>query len=237
LKILVIVAHPDDEVLGMGGTILKHSTHGDKIKIVILATGITSRRKNNYKNATTYEYDDSNMPILTKEIENLRKDSRKACEILKVNEVQFYDFPDNEMDSVPLLKIVKTIEYEIKKTKPDRVYTHHFGDLNIDHRTVYNATLTACRPFQKIVKELISFEVPSSTEWNYPSTFNPNYFVNITKQLSNKVKALKAYKHEIQAFPHPRSSDNLKMLAGKWGSTSGNKAAEAFEIIRMIETN
>ena len=131
--------------------------------------------------------------------------------------------------------MIKIVENEIKKSKPDRIYTHHYNDLNIDHRVLFNATLTACRPADDKIKELVTFEVPSSTEWNYPFRFNPNYFVNISGQLSGKVRAMKSYKNEIRNFPHPRSSESLKSIAKKWGSVSGNKAAEAFEIIRRIE--
>ncbi len=233
MKILVFVAHPDDEVLGMGGTILKHSQKGDFVKVVYLATGITSRRSTNYQNSVSYEQNETN--IIQKEIKNLRNDAKKSCKILKVKDLEFYDFPDNEMDSVPLLKIVKVIEKEIKETKPDRIYTHHFHDLNVDHRTVFNAVLTATRPIETNVKELISFEVPSSTEWNYPIHFSPNYFIEIKLQLSAKIKAMKAYKNEIRKFPHPRSVENLKNVSERWGSISGKKAAEAFEIIRKIE--
>lgn len=235
MKIIVFVAHPDDEVLGMGGTILKHSQKGDFIKVVYLATGITSRRSSNFQNSVSYEQNDNEVKKMQKEIMDLRNDAKRSCKILKVKECKFYDFPDNEMDSVPLLKIVKVIEKEIKEFRPEKVFTHHFHDLNIDHRTVFNAVLTATRPVGSSVKEVISFEVPSSTEWNYPTYFNPNYFVDIKSQLSTKIKAMQAYKNEINKFPHPRSVVNLKNVSERWGTVSGKKAAEAFEIIRKIE--
>jgi LmbE family N-acetylglucosaminyl deacetylase len=235
MRVVVFVAHPDDEVLGMGGTILKHSQKGDFVKVVYLATGITSRRSTNFQNSVSYEQNENKRKEMQKEIKDLRNDAKKSCNTLKVKDSKFYDFPDNEMDSVPLLKIVKVIEKEIKETKPDRIYTHHFHDLNIDHRTVFNAVLTATRPIGSSVKEIISFEVPSSTEWNYPTQFNPNYFIDIKSQLSAKIKAMKSYKNEIRNFPHPRSVENLKNIAERWGSVSGMKSAEAFEIIRKIE--
>lgn len=235
MKVLVLVAHPDDEVLGMGGTMLRHAQKGDFVKVVYFATGITSRRSTNYQNSASYEQSKDETKLMQKEIENLRRDARKSCKILKVKDVKFYDFPDNEMDCVPLLKIVKVIEKEIKETKPDRIYTHHYNDLNVDHRVVFNAVLTASRPIGSTVKEIITFEVPSSTEWNYPTRFNPNYFINIKSQASAKIKAMKAYKNEIRDFPHPRSTENLKNVVQRWGSVSGNPAAEAFEIIRKIE--
>jgi len=235
LNVLVIVAHPDDEVLGMGGTILRHSEKGNNVKIVYLATGITSRRKSGYKNSKTFEINSKEIKKMNKEIQNLHEDAKKACRILKVKNFKFYEFPDNEMDSVPLLKIIKIIEKEIEEIKPDLIYTHHYGDLNIDHRLVYNATLTASRPIKNSIREIICFEVPSSTEWNYPTNFVPNYFVNITNQLEKKIKSMEMYKNEIKKFPHPRSSKNLRLNAERWGSVSGFKAAEAFEVIRRLE--
>ena len=235
MRVIIFVAHPDDEVLGMGGTILKHSQNGDFVKVVYLATGITSRRSTNFQNSVSYEQNENKTNQIQKEIKNLRNDAKKSCNILKVKDSKFYDFPDNEMDSVPLLKIIKVIEKEIKETKPDRIYTHHFHDLNVDHRTVFNAVMTATRPIRLNVKEIISFEVLSSTEWNYPMQFNPNYFVEIKSQLSAKIKAMKSYKNEIRNFPHPRSVENIKNVSQRWGSVSGKKAAEAFEIIRKIE--
>jgi len=235
MKVLIIAAHPDDDVLGMGGTILKHSTKGDRVKVVYMTTGITARRSLEYHNITNYEYDLKQNSKLKKEIERLRQDARTACKFLQVKEVKFYNYPDNEMDTVPLLKVIKTIEKEIDESKPDRIYTNHYGDLNIDHRIVFNATLTACRPIGNKIKELICFEVISSSEWSYPTNFKPNYFVNIKSQLDKKIRAMQAYRSEIRKFPHPRSVNNLKMVAGRWGTVSGNYAAEAFEIIRKID--
>ncbi len=235
MKILVIAAHPDDEVLGAGGTILKHTQSGDEVKIIIMASGIFARRKSGLQSVTTYDPSNSELLKMEKEIELLKKDARRAAKILNVSKISFYNLPDNELDSIPLLKIVKLIENEIECEKPDRIYTHHRNDLNIDHRLVFNACLTACRPINKKSIELISFEVPSSTEWNYPNTFNPNYFICIEKQLSKKIQAMKCYKTELKKFPHPRSLEYLKINANRWGSISGNIAAEAFEIIRKID--
>lgn len=232
MKILVIAAHPDDEVLGMGGTILRHSNVGDKIKIIYLATGITSRKKYSNKAKTKNQNKTENSEY---SIQQLRRDTKKSSQILKVSNINFYDFPDNELDSIPLLKLVQVIENEIIQFKPNIIYTNHFGDLNVDHRITYNATLTACRPLGNKIKELISFEVPSSTEWNYPKRFNPNYFINIEKELPKKIKAFEMFKSEIRKFPHPRSSKNLRLNAERWGSVSGFKAAEAFEMIRKLE--
>ena len=233
MNVLIIAAHPDDEILGMGGTIAKHTSQHDNVTIIYMATGITARRE-----PADYEIKSIPKKIQEKwqqEIEKLQQDARKSAKLLKVKTVKFFDFPDNEMDGIHLLKVVKVIEKEIKIAKPDRIYTNHYSDLNVDHKVVYNATLTACRPSGYPVKEILSFEVLSSTEWSYPYNFNPNYFINIEKYIEKKINAMELFVNEIRKFPHPRSSKNIKYVAGRWGSVSGFKAAEAFEIIRKIE--
>jgi LmbE family N-acetylglucosaminyl deacetylase len=236
MKILIIAAHPDDEILGMGGTILKHTKKGDQIRTIYLATGITSRRGSGYENLTKYNVNNKEKDDMSKQIKDLRQNTKKANALLKVKSFDFYDFPDNEMDSISLLKIVKTIENEIKEFQPEKIYTTHRNDLNVDHRITFQATITACRPGISKVKEILSFEVPSSTEWNYPANFNPNYFVNISKELDKKLKAMTCYENESRKFPHPRSTKNLEAIAQRWGSVSGIIAAEAFEIIRKIDS-
>tara|TARA_Y100000590_G_scaffold43848_1_gene46706 strand:- start:30233 stop:30943 length:711 start_codon:yes stop_codon:yes gene_type:complete len=235
MKILIIVAHPDDEVLGMGGTILKHTKNGDDVTIAYLTTGISSRRSSNYNNSSNYKIPKNELQKIKKQIDDLKNDATKSSKILNVKKVLFFDFPDNELDTVPLLKIVKTIEKLVKKTKPDRIYTSHFGDLNIDHKTVYESVLTACRPIGLFVKEIITFEILSSTEWSFSYDFQPNYFIEIEKELPKKIKAMKIYKNEIRDFPHPRSVENILITAKKWGSVCGYNAAEAFQIVRKFE--
>ena len=233
MNVLIIAAHPDDEILGMGGTIAKHTSQHDNVTIIYMATGITARRE-------PAEYEIKSIPKKIQEkwqqeIEKLQQDARKSAKLLKVKTVKFFDFPDNEMDGIHLLKVVKVIEKEIKIAKPDRIYTNHYSDLNVDHKVVYNATLTACRPSNVLVKEILCFEVLSSTEWSYPYNFNPNYFINIENHVTKKVNAMKLFKSEIREFPHPRSSENIRNVAARWGSVCGFKAAEAFEMIRKIE--
>ena len=235
MNVLIIAAHPDDEVLGMGGTIAKHTSQNDNVTIIYMATGITARREPLKSEHEIKNISKKVQEIWQNEIENLRQDAKKSAKLLNVKNVRFYDFPDNEMDGIQLLKVVKVIEKEIGKVKPDRIYTNHYSDLNVDHKVVFNATLTACRPSGSPVKELLTFEVLSSTEWSYPYNFNPNYFINVEKYVGEKIKAMKSFESEIRKFPHPRSPENIEHVVRRWGSVSGFKAAEAFELIRRID--
>jgi len=238
LKVLVIAAHPDDEVLGMGGTITKYVKNGDSVKIIIMATGVFSRRSSDNMNASVYEVDKSILEKMSKQVQNLQKDAIKASKIMGIKHIEFLDFPDNEMDKKSNLEITKKIESMILEFKPDIVFTHSQHDVNIDHRMIYDATITATRPFSKFkVKEVISFEVPSSTEWYFPSKFSPNMFIDINEELTTKIKALSAYKTEINEFPHPRSVEGVEVIAKHWGTVSGFNAAEAFCIVRQLKNN
>jgi len=158
---------------------------------------------------------------------------------LNVSDVYIYDYPDNRFDTVALIDIIKTIEKVKEEVKPDIIYTHHYGDLNIDHRITFDAVMTAARPVQgESVKEIYSFEIPSSTEWYFSSTknyFMPNVFMDISETIEKKLQALKEYKSEVRQFPHPRSPEAIKSIAKKWGSNSGLKYAEAFCLVRLIK--
>jgi LmbE family N-acetylglucosaminyl deacetylase len=236
MKILIIAAHPDDEVLGMGGTIKKYTKSKNKVKIVILATGIFARRSQNLKNSTKYNVKKDIKEKMLKQKNILREESKEANKILGVKDIEFYDFPDNEMDTISNLEITKTIENIIEKFKPSVIYTHSPIDVNIDHKMIFYATLTATRPTRgNSVKEVYSFEIPSSSEWNFTEAFNPNTFVDIEKELSYKIKAMQKYKSEIEKFPHPRSPKALEAIAHRWGTVSGVKAAEAFVLIRNLK--
>jgi LmbE family N-acetylglucosaminyl deacetylase len=226
MQILVIAAHPDDEVLGCGGTIVKHVQNGDEVHVVILAEGVTSRDKVRERESRVGE------------LSQLARAAHEAGRILGVQSVELHDFPDNRMDSVDLLDVVKVVEMAIDKYKPDMVYTHHAGDVNIDHRIVHQAVVTACRPLPgQCVKTLISFEVLSSSEWQTPGSapaFVPNYFVDISNCLDKKLKALEAYESEIRFWPHPRSLAAVEHLARWRGATAGVEAAEGFVLGRKL---
>lgn len=226
--ILVIAAHPDDEVLGCGGTIARFTNQSWSIFSLILGEGITARdSKRNIKKRR-------------KELDCLKAQVYAANKILGVKKVFAYDFPDNRFDSVPILQIIKKIEEVKKKVLPSVVYTHHFGDLNVDHRVTYDAVMTACRPLkQESVREIYSFEVPSSTEWTGPRRdmrFVPNRFIDISDTVDRKIKALKYYRREMLPYPHPRSVQGVMLLAKNRGLEVGLKYAEAFTTIRQIIT-
>ncbi|MBL75324.1 MAG: GlcNAc-PI de-N-acetylase [Chloroflexi bacterium] len=236
MNILVVAAHPDDEVLGMGGTIKKLTKNKNRVKIVIMATGIAARRSTNYQNSTRYNITENDQKTIKKQIMTVKSHAKKAAKLLGVTDIEFLDFPDNEMDTISNLELTKSVEHIIQKFKPEIVYTHTPFDVNVDHVCCYNAVLTATRPKKKtIVKKLLSFEVPSSTEWNFTSVFTPNIFVDISKELSSKIKALECYKTELQEFPHPRSSKALESIGNRWGTVSGYLVAEAFSLIRSLE--
>lgn len=223
--ILVIAAHPDDEVLGCGGTIARLSDEGNKVYISIFGEGITSR------------YDSRNLSD-KKLLDKLRNHSKEASLILGAQDLIMYDLPDNRFDTVPLLKIVKMIEELILKIKPNIIFTHGSYDLNIDHTILNRAVLTASRPISThVVREIYTFEIPSSTEWSFNQIgkpFSPNYFVDINKTLDKKLEAMKKYKSEIRNFPHPRSTKALRAIAQRWGSCAGFNAAEAFQLVRFM---
>jgi LmbE family N-acetylglucosaminyl deacetylase len=222
-KILIVASHPDDEILGCGGTIACLAQEGCEIYTLILGEGVTSRD------------DKRDIKKRKEEIKKLKTQAKKANRILGVKEVSFGDFPDNRFDTVSLLDIVKSIE-EIKvKIKPDVVFTHYEKDLNIDHQITYKAALTATRPIKgETVREAYSFEILSSTEWNYPLSFSSNVFYDIKDTIDIKTKAMKIYKSELKNYPHPRSIRGIKLNAQNWGMKVGLEYAEAFKLVRKI---
>jgi len=219
-SVLVVVAHPDDEVLGCGGTIARHIAEGDSVQVVFMADGLTSRRDG-----------------VVAELQEREKARAAALDILGISNFYALNFPDNRMDSVPLLDVVQRIEGIVKQLQPMRVYTHHYCDLNVDHRITHQAVMTACRPVPKSsVREILSFEVMSSTDWSTPGVapFSPNAFVDISNFLSKKLQALAAYHMEMRPSPHSRSVANIEMLARHRGNCMGIAAAEAFAVARML---
>ena len=223
-SVLIVAAHPDDEVLGCGGTAARFAAEGHAVHILLLADGESARRMR---------------PGSSGELIAARAGAaRRACEILGGASVEQLSLPDNRLDSVELLDVVKIIEAQIGRRRPHTVLTHHAGDVNIDHQIVHDAVLAACRPLPgSTVRQLLFFETPSSTEWRPPSSgpaFAPNWFVDISSTVERKVEALRAYGSEVREFPHARSIEAIRALARWRGATVGVEAAEAFILGRAL---
>lgn len=212
--ILVIAAHPDDEILGLGGTLRRHINKGEKVSVLIFCE------------AETIRYKDKNV--------QLKKMAEEAGKVIGFNSINFLDFPDQHLDKFSLVDIIKPIEEAVKNLKPSIVYTHFYGDINRDHKILAEATIVALRPFKNLVENIISYETPSSTEWQIPYNFSPNYFVDITNTIEVKLKAMEFYKSEVYKPPHPRSLESLEARASYWGTFSNMKFAEAFLIYRKL---
>lgn len=225
-RVLVVAAHPDDEVLGCGGTMARHAAAGDEVSVLILGEGATSRSKKRQPKKWK------------KELGQLRRGVKQAARLLGVTRTFHDEFPDNRFDSVSLLEIVKAIEEIKAKVVPAIVYTHHGGDLNIDHRITFQAVMTAWRPQPgEVVETIYAFEVPSSTEWQAMTgdqVFRPTVYVDISRTLPKKLQAMRAYGTEVRAYPHPRSPQALELTARRNGIEVGVKAAERFALIRSL---
>jgi LmbE family N-acetylglucosaminyl deacetylase len=227
-RILVIVAHPDDELLGLGATLHKLIIEWQcRVRVIILGEGITARA------------DSRNQEQWTNELAVHRQNIYTAQKEIGYESVGIYDFPDNRFDTVALLDIVKVIEKEKSLFAPEVIFTHHGGDTNIDHRRTFEAVVTATRPLpNERVKTIIAFETPSSTEWqafNYPNPFLPNLFFEVQREnVDAKIRGMEAYEYEKRLYPHPRSPDALLIQAQRWGVIIGKSYAEAFMLIRSI---
>ena len=224
-SVLVVAAHPDDEILGCGGTMARLANEGHEVRIAILAEGMTSR----------YQQRDQ---VDRKQLNDLHSHAQLAADKVRAKELVLCKLPDNRMDTVPLLEVVKVVEELLERFRPSVIYTHHSGDLNVDHGVVHRAVLTATRPVPgQRAREIYAFEVPSSTEWAFQRlepTFRPSMFVDISATLDTKISALACYDTETREFPHPRSPEALRAIAMRWGSVAGFQAAEAFELIRSL---
>lgn len=225
MNVLVVAAHPDDEILGCGGTMARLSKEGHDVHVAILGEGITSR----------YEKRDR---ADVKLVDDLRADSREAARIVGAKKLHLFGLPDNRFDSWDILDVVKVIEGVIEETRPQVVYTQHGGDLNVDHVAVFRATLTATRPVPgSAVRAVYAYPVGSSSEWafqKFSPRFSPTVFVDVSATLETKVAAMEAYRSEARPFPHPRSAEAIRATAQHWGSCAGLHAAEPFELVREV---
>ncbi|MES2590494.1 MAG: PIG-L family deacetylase [Bacteroidota bacterium] len=227
-RVLVVVAHPDDELLGLGASM--HRLIKDyqiTAHVVILGEGITSR--SDQRDAEKWKA----------ELAIHRNNIYDAQKAIGYQSVAVYDFADNRFDTVALLDIIKVVENEKQLFQPDIIFTHHGGDLNIDHQRTFEAVMTACRPMEhELVKTIITFETPSGTEWRAatdPKHFLPNLFIEVSQEnIDAKTKGMESYEFEKRLYPHPRSPEALKIQAQRWGIAIGKKFAEAFALVRSI---
>jgi len=216
MKILIIAPHPDDEVLGCGGSIVNHTKKGDEVHICYI---------------TVAYYPDWSEEF----IKNRPKEIKKVLKVLGVKKSYNLDFPTVKLDTIPRKDLNDSLYKIVKKIKPDIAYIPHIGDLNHDHQLIHKSALVALRPSNCKVKKILSYEVLSETEWGpQNNSFNPNYYVNISKTFKDKIRAMKVYNSELKEKPHPRSTDVIEALAIKRGSEIGVNYAEAFMVIREI---
>lgn len=211
MNILVLAAHPDDEVLGMGSTIKKLSKK-NKIHLCVVTDGASA------------QYTDNKM------IEERKKSCLKCGKILGISTFDFLNFEDMKLNSHNELAINQALEKIIKKYKPEIIYTTPNNDVNSDHKKLYESTIVASRPYSNKIKKLLCYEIPGSVF----SPFQPNIFENIDEEFKIKVKGFRCYKSEVRKFPHPRSIKALETIAIQRGIESGCKKSEAFKLIREI---
>jgi len=221
VRVLVLAAHPDDETLGVGGTMAHHINRGDEVQVCILTDGVTARHGHT----------------------RLQEERAiEACGVLGVDDVVFYGLPDQRLDAMPLIDLIQPIEESVKAFKPDIVYTHFNQDANQDHRTTFHASMVATRPTGgNGVKRVLCYEAASSTEWAAPlagNVFAANVFVDITTSLAKKLEAMKMYasthESEVRPYPHPRSFEAIETYAKRHGIVVGYKAAEPFMLVREL---
>jgi len=221
-KILVIGAHPDDETFGMGGTILRYTSNNYVVHVLIVTDGSSSQ----YKNSLDM-------------IKKKKLEAKKAMQVLGVKNIEFNTLPDMKLDTIPHVDINKILEKKIQEFRPDIVYTHHWGDINKDHRMVFESTLVATRPTpSQKVKKIYTYETPSSTEWQAPviyDAFIPDTYVDIYNFLEKKMRAIRYYKSEIRKYPHPRSIKAVKIYNKKNGISVGKMAVERFKLVREVK--
>lgn len=219
MRVLVIAAHPDDELLGLGATVARHADAGDEVTSLVVSDGATSR----YEQGADRTLQDA---------------GRAAARILGVRELRFLGLPDQRLDTLPILEVIQRVERVVDEIVPHIVYTHHWGDVNRDHRVVSEAVMVACRPIgPDHPKRLLCFETPSSSEWSStdPSlTFIPNYFVDVTATIDRKLEAMACYATEVRPAPHPRSLEALRSRAQYWGQIITRPFAEAFVLVREV---
>lgn len=226
MNILIVASHPDDEILGCGGTIARHIEAGDTVHALILGQGFTSRVASRASRQASMS------------VKRLQLQARKASQSLGVSSVSFGDLPDQRFDTLPILEITQVIESHIRLVTPSIIYTQYIGDLNLDHQITARAVATATRPVARLPVRVLSFEVLSASEWSFGTThqaFSPNVFVSLTRhQMDAKLDAMRCYTDELRDWPHPRSLKGIEVLAEMRGCTIAHPWAEAFELVREV---
>lgn len=219
MNVLVLAAHPDDEILGLGATVARHAGAGDAVTSVVVSEGASAR------------YEGSVASVLI-------SSGRAAARVLGVGEIRFLGLRDQHLDDGPILDVIQPIERVLAELRPDLVYTHHWGDLNRDHRIVSEAVMVACRPVgDRPPSKVLMFETPSATEWTWPEpgmAFLPNHFVDVTATIEKKLQAMACYRTELRPAPHPRSLESLRARAQYWGQIVNAPYAEAFVLAREV---
>jgi LmbE family N-acetylglucosaminyl deacetylase len=219
MNVLVVAAHPDDEVLGVGGAAALHAERGDRVTIAIMCEGVSVRYAQSRK-------------------DEVRAQSEAAAKILGAADLHLGDLPEQRLETLPISEVALHIERLIEKVQPTRIYTHFAGDINRDHRVLAEATLIAARPYAApSVRDILMYETPSSTEWSSPQlppVFQPTLFTEISSVLEKKLDAFSQYTAELRDYPHPRSLQALRERARYWGSLVNQAAVEPFAVARMV---
>ncbi len=227
-KVLVVCAHPGDEILGCGATLALHVRQGHQVRVLVMGDGWTSRVKSVEKAKDVVDLD------------VIEKQARAALKLIGVEQVEYLRFPDNRFDTLPLLDLVKEVERVKQRFAPDILYTNSPFDLSVDQQKTSRAVVTAFRPQPGDNRtELFCFEVPSSTEWNVlggTGNFSPNYFVDVSETLSMKISAFQQMGFEVRPWPHPRSIEAIEHQAKGRGASVGVAAAETFMLLRAVKT-
>jgi LmbE family N-acetylglucosaminyl deacetylase len=224
-RVLVVAAHPDDEMLGCGGTLVRLSDLGARIRVVFLAEGSTCR----------FAFEDIESKDAQDTIKQRNEFAIQALNHIGIEDVRFYNKPCGRLDTQPIIDLGKIVETEISDFNPDVIFTHSEHDANNDHCLTFQAVLQATRPgAQNKVATVLSFEIPSSSEWRFTQSFVPNVFIDIDRTIQTKISAFALYKSETKDYPFPRSDEGLEVFAKMRGMQSGCRHAEAFVLIRSI---
>ncbi len=213
-RVLVIAAHPDDELLGCGGTIGLHTKVGDRVTAVIACEGESLRYGVNGVGQNAH--------------------IREAAETLGIQDVRQLGFSDQRLDTITLTKIITPLERVVREVRPQTIYCQYGGDVNRDHEILFKACLVATRPTEEYIGAVYAFDTASSTEWAYPRSFVPDTWVDISETLELKLKALACYRSEVREYPHPRSIQALRFRANAWGNQACLDSAEVFMTIRRV---